>query len=105
MIRTILLYYLLDISINNFFDKVFDNFQLIKFDVSLYHVGDYLHIRLIFENKTIVLRKCKLESKNGNIATIISTDFEVPFKLIVEDGTIVDIQGDMYMIYRNIMKL
>jgi len=102
MIKSLLIHNLLDICLDNFFEELFDNFHTFKFDANIYAVGDYLQIRLMIKNRSVILRSCKIESKNEINTVIVSMDFGKPIKLIVKDGTISDIKGDLNLVYKNL---
>jgi len=101
MIKTCLIHLILDNGINKFFDEVAGNFCSFNFNVELFSIGDFLQVRLNIKNKNVVLRSCKIESKNDCSSVIVSHDFSSPIRLTVIGGSIVDIKGDMQIIYNN----
>ena len=102
MIKILLIHNLLDVCLDNFFEELFDNFHTFKFDANLYTVGDFLQIRLMIKNRSVVLKSCKIESKDEDTTVIVSTDFTAPIKLIVKDGVVSGIKGDLKLVYNNL---
>lgn len=104
MIKTTLLYNLFQFCIEKLFDELFSNFNTFTFDTSYYSIGDWIQIRLMIKDKIVVLKSCQLEYKSDDISVIICKDFSEPVRFHVRDGVIIDIRGNLFLVYETLFR-
>ena len=92
--KTFLIYQLIDSCISLLFTQFTRNFAIGITDISDHKIGDHIHLRLVFGEKSVLLTECIVKEKRGSLMTIVSYDFEGDMTLILRDGIPISIAGD-----------
>ena len=103
MIRILLQYVVFEVCLERFFDTLTKNFGWLNLDVKIYAVGDYIKIRVSGLNYDVILKKCIVESKEGNKMRVRCEDNPRFIWIDIEHGKITNIAGDENVIFDTFM--
>jgi len=90
MIKTWLKHCIFELCIDKIFEGIQDNFHIYDVNLLGFGVGDFLQIRVYFEDRDYTLRKCQVKWREGKNMVIRSYDPSIPVNLIVKDGVLED---------------
>jgi len=93
MLKTFLVYNIIDICFNILCSQIMRNFTIGIYDISDHQIGDHMTLRLLFGDRQIVLHNCVVKEKKYPLMTIISYDFEDEIVFILRDGIPISISG------------
>jgi hypothetical protein len=94
MIKVALKHWIYEFCIDKIFDGIRENFQLYE-GLHTLSLGDHLELKILIEDGEIVFKKCNVVYKKGTKHILVTHDLEVPVYLVIKDGTIYNITGEM----------
>lgn len=95
MLKTYLIYRIANACIDMWFDQFKENFSIQTLDISDYVVGDHFKLRLLIGDRVVYLYKCEMVHRDGDVARIISTDFDTDILIVVKNTDILSISGEI----------
>ena len=104
MIRLLVQHVIFEVCLEQFFDKLMENFGWLNWSIKIQSVGDHIKIRVSGLKYDVILTKCIVESKDGNKMVVRSEDSPRHIWIDIENGRITNISGDEKAILETFMR-